>query len=180
MLCIKASIRGRRQILGAVVWGIWQKMSPTRCCGLCVFAAQCVVGPCTLPLMLSQEGGLVGGPSFSQTVPGSVIESIMNDNVNYLAGEEKFNQVSLRCLCPTLVCWCIWDTASFECTPEQGGRGGVQLLGACMLWGHVCPQSSHPRVQLSTKSAPVGVHLIVPCMYCYALFFFLPCSTDLR
>jgi|EP00670_Eutreptiella_braarudii_P001234 uncharacterized membrane protein YgcG len=40
----------------------------------------------------SKEGGLVGGPSFSQTVPGSVIESIMNDNVNYLAGEEKFNQ----------------------------------------------------------------------------------------
>lgn len=40
----------------------------------------------------SKEGGLVGGPSFSKNVPGSVIESIINDNVGKLVTQEKFNQ----------------------------------------------------------------------------------------
>jgi uncharacterized membrane protein YgcG len=39
----------------------------------------------------SKEAGLVGGPAFSNAIPTDLIQSIIDDNIGTLAGEEKYN-----------------------------------------------------------------------------------------
>lgn len=43
----------------------------------------------------SKEGALVGGPSFQKNVGDELVDSIVSEQVPYLAGQEKYNEATV-------------------------------------------------------------------------------------